>query len=395
MVDNPNNRLERELTELRQVQKALKDSEELHRITLSSISDAVFLTKNDGGFVYICPNVDVIFKYSYNEVSEFKNISKLLGKKIFDPKRLNEGGEISNIERKITDKIGGEHILLVNVKNVSIKGATLLFTCRDITERKYAEEELEKAKQELEVRVEERTRELRAANEQLKKLDEMKSNFISKVTHELKSPLGLVSGYIEVLSEKTVDDEQAELIRVIQSNVQRLNSLVNDILDLSRLESGKITFSMGAHDVNTTIHEIVSDFKPLIAEKNLSMNLALADESIVYGDAERIRQVFSNLIENSIKFSERGGKITISSSSLYDSTEFVVSDEGCGIPKGKEEKIFEKFYQAGEQGSETFSGTGLGLAIVKEIISAHAGSIVCEPRRGSGSVFRITLPKNR
>ncbi|MFH1404310.1 MAG: ATP-binding protein [Candidatus Altiarchaeota archaeon] len=496
-------------SKLEEVEKSLRESEELHRITLSNISDAVFLTDDGGSFTFICPNVHVIFGYSYREVDELGNISKLIGNKVFKKNELKKRGEIPNIECEIVDKSGRHHILLVNVKSVSIKGGTLLYTCRDITERKKAEEELKKAKEELEVRVEERTRELRESEakyrtlvEQVpavtytasldevgsriyispqiesilgftiddwtrepklwlkqmhpddkervlsiisgshetgepfileyrlmdvygntrwfqdkavvvhdtegmplllqgvmidvteeKKLDTIKSNFISNVSHELKSPLGLISGYVDVLAERISDEGQAELISVVKSNVQRLNNLVNSILDLSRLESGKITFNKKSHDANETLNSIVSEFNQVLSKKELSISLDLAPKSMVFGDSHRLRQVFSNLLENAVKFSEKGGSIRLSSRITDDGVRFSISDEGCGIPSNEVEDIFKKFHRAEKSIMDGTSGTGIGLAIAKDIVLAHGGRIYVDSVPGKGSTFHVLLPK--
>ncbi len=126
-------------TDLKKAQQALLESEELHRVTLSSISDTVFISDDSGEFTYICPNVHVIFGYAKDEVQGFKNVDHVLGPNLFDPARLDHCEEIPNIERIVKDKAGREHVLLINVKRVSIKGGTTLFSCRDITERKQAE----------------------------------------------------------------------------------------------------------------------------------------------------------------------------------------------------------------------------------------------------------------
>ncbi|MEE9610256.1 MAG: sigma 54-interacting transcriptional regulator, partial [Desulfatiglandales bacterium] len=160
--------LEKEAILSKNAEEVLRESEELHRITLSSISDAVFIADDTGAFTFICPNVNVIFGYSFQEVRAFANISKLLGNSLFDTKDLESSGEIRNIEKKITDKTGRTHTLLMNVKRASIKGGTVLYTCRDITERKQAEEALEKLNLELDERVQQRTAEISRANALLK-----------------------------------------------------------------------------------------------------------------------------------------------------------------------------------------------------------------------------------
>jgi|GEM_PF-4849947 len=132
------------ITKLIEMQDALRQSEELHRIILTNISDSVFLTDDRGDFTFICPNVDNIFGYSFEEIYRMKNISKLIGENIYDPDRLTKTAELRNIERSITDKSGAAHIVLINVKRVSIKYGTRLFTCRDITEYKHVKQELSK-----------------------------------------------------------------------------------------------------------------------------------------------------------------------------------------------------------------------------------------------------------
>jgi len=131
-----------DVTNLKRAEDALRESEELHRITLSSISDTVLITDDYGCFTYVCPNVNVIFGYSREEVESFTNVERLLGSNLFEPAHFQGGEEIQNIERAIDDKSGNVHVLLINIKRVSIKGGTTLFSCRDITERKRAEEAL-------------------------------------------------------------------------------------------------------------------------------------------------------------------------------------------------------------------------------------------------------------
>jgi len=129
-----------DITDLKRAEDALRESEELHRITLSSISDTVLITDDNDTFTYVCPNVHVIFGYSKEEVGSFNKVNRLLGPDLFDRSEFSRREEIPNIERTITDKAGNEHVLLINVKRVSIKGGTTLFSCRDITDLRKAEE---------------------------------------------------------------------------------------------------------------------------------------------------------------------------------------------------------------------------------------------------------------
>ncbi|HKE04968.1 MAG TPA: histidine kinase dimerization/phospho-acceptor domain-containing protein, partial [Blastocatellia bacterium] len=159
-----------------------------------NISDAIFLTDGKGDFTYVCPNAHVIFGYSEPEVEAFGNICRLLGKGWFDPRKLEAAGEITNIEREITDKAGARHVLLVNVKRVAIKGATVLYTCREITQRKRAEEEHSQRIREQSARAE-----AEAANR-------AKDEFLAMVSHELRSPLNAMLSWAKLLHGGKLDE---------------------------------------------------------------------------------------------------------------------------------------------------------------------------------------------
>jgi PAS domain S-box-containing protein len=207
------------------IDKALRESEELHRITLSAISDAVFITDNRGALTFICPNVAVIFGYCFDEVRQMGNIAKLLGKGLFSLRRLKAEGEITNIERDITDKSGQIHSLLVNAKSVSIQGGTVLYSCRDITERKKAQVALQKAHDELELRVQERTVSLEEANTAMRVLlhqsENDKEELEEKVLMNVKE---LVAPYIEKLGSGSLDQNQRICLQVLDANLQNIVS---------------------------------------------------------------------------------------------------------------------------------------------------------------------------
>ncbi len=217
--------LEVQAARQKEAYNALCESEELHRITLSSISDAVFLTDDGGGLIFICPNVAVIFGYSFDEVQAFGDISSLLGRDLFNPDHLKAFGEITNIERDIIDKFGTVHSLLINIKSVAIKGGTLLYTCRDVTERKKAEEALMKAHNELEKKVKERTARLEEANTALRVLlqrsDENKKELEEKVLANVED---LVLPYVDKLYKSNLGHGQEMNLQVIETNLKNIIS---------------------------------------------------------------------------------------------------------------------------------------------------------------------------
>jgi len=209
----------------KEIYKALCDSEELHRIILGAISDAVFLTDDTGTLTFICPNVSVIFGHSYDEVKSFDNITKLLGKDLCRFENLKIAGEIRNIEQDITDKFGQLHSLLINIKNVSIEDGTVLYTCRDITERKRAEKALQEAHDKLEIKVKERTINLEEVNTTLHVLlnrsDEDKKDIEGKVLTNVKD---LVIPYIDKLDSSSMDRNQKVCLQILRTNLQNIIS---------------------------------------------------------------------------------------------------------------------------------------------------------------------------
>lgn len=235
---------------------------------------------------------------------------------------------------------------------------------------------------------------LEMANQKLRELDKMKSDFISTVSHDLKTPLSAMKTSAEML--KTGDygkDSEKEMIEIICRNIDRQTRLVEDLLDISRIESGRMKLKLARIDVNSLIRSSIEQIEQLISKKNLSLTLDLPDKSpVIMADKERLIQVFINLIENAIKFTDKGG-IRIKAQELPEEVEIRVSDTGIGIPPSDLEKIFEKFYQVTSTSAKSGS-SGLGLSICKGIIEAHNGRIWVESDLGAGSTFVFRLKRD-
>jgi signal transduction histidine kinase len=227
-----------------------------------------------------------------------------------------------------------------------------------------------------------------------KEADRIKTELVSMVAHELKSPLTSVYGFTELLLDsESKNKKAAEYARVIQSEVSRLTDFVDKFLNLSRLESGKIRIQMDPFDLRSVVEKSVSILKGQAAQKDILIALQLPESlPLVAGDPELIEQVLVNLIGNAIKYSPRQSKIGIETAMGAKDVSIHVIDNGYGIPKESLPRIFEKFYRVAEiRESEETEGSGLGLALVKEIVEKHGGFIKVKSKLGVGSVFSFSL----
>jgi PAS domain S-box-containing protein len=229
-----------------------------------------------------------------------------------------------------------------------------------------------------------------------KELDALKSKFVASVSHELRTPLIAIDKSISLLlSEATgdVSETQEQFLSIASRNLKRLSSLINDLLDMSKLEAGKMSLDRRPSSIKEVISEVAQSLQNWANTKSIAISLDI-QEGIppVDMDPNRIIQVFNNLVGNSIKFTPQKGTITIKAQRESDTVKIAVSDNGIGVSKEELPKIFDKFYQAEGRSSTDISGTGLGLSIVKEIIELHGGTIRAESKEGQGMRFTFTLP---
>jgi putative ABC transport system substrate-binding protein len=258
-------------------------------------------------------------------------------------------------------------------------------------------ENLHQAYSKLEKKVEDRTHELAIANERLQELDRMKSDFVSKVSHELRTPLTAIKGAVDLVLREVAGPltlKQIHYLTRVRSNTQHLAGLINDLLDLAKIESGRIEVKSSYFSLRGLVHEVVEVLRPVAAEKVVALEATLREPPIlVWADRNKINQVLMNLIGNAIKFTPARGRVEVSASrNGKESVRVSVSDSGPGIPPDEKEKIFAKFYQIAEVGGTKPKGTGLGLAICRALVELHGGTIWVEPEPSGGSTFYFTLP---
>jgi signal transduction histidine kinase len=255
-----------------------------------------------------------------------------------------------------------------------------------------------KSQQELEVKVEERTRQLSQAFEEVKKLDKRKSDFISSVSHELRTPLTSIKGYASILLTGklgNIPEEALERLKKINRHSDELVHMVNDLLDISRIESGKVIMKFETLSLKEIMEKINDLFAEQFRAKNITFSYQLAEHcDTLSADRSQIERVFINLIGNAFKFTPENGKISVNVKCLDKNIQIDVTDTGFGIPEDAQEAIFEEFYRVENPINQEVKGTGLGLTLVKHIIEGHHGKIWVKSKIGQGSTFSFTIPTN-
>ncbi len=240
------------------------------------------------------------------------------------------------------------------------------------------------------------TKELREKNIELKKIDSLKSDFVSNVSHELRTPLTSITGYTKLMHTGKlgpINDKQSQGLKIVAEESERLTRLINDVLDLSRLESGKIKYKLEMINIREIAEGVVSTLRHNADEKKINLKLKVPSNMPQFkASRDLVKQVLINLLNNALKFTPENGRIDIIIKKKGHDVEVTVKDTGEGIPESKIPKLFNKFYQVDSSMTREHGGTGLGLVICKHIIDAHKGTIRVESVMGKGSSFIFTLP---
>ncbi|MCI0881318.1 MAG: GAF domain-containing protein [Chloroflexi bacterium] len=236
---------------------------------------------------------------------------------------------------------------------------------------------------------------LEAKSAELERVNEAKSQFLAMVSHELRTPLTAISAYTDILgrnSEGNLIEKQVTQIGVIRRNATHLNKLISDLLDISKIESAAFSLAKVNFDLGEMVLDLVESLEPLVSAKEQQITADVTEGIELIADKEKITQVVSNLIENAVKYSPVGADISIEISPVDGAAEIVVSDNGYGISKADQERIFETFFRSRTEENWEVPGTGLGLSLVKRIVSMHGGTISIDSEPGVGTSFTILLP---
>jgi len=399
------------LEQLEKRSSRLIESENKFREVVEQSKDALFVIGKDGEFVDVNEAACKSLGYERRELLKMniQDIDVLYDNKdeiVSVQKELCEKKHII-VDSRHRKKSGESFPVEISLGNVNIEGEQLvLASARDITERKLAEEKLHQANDFLEAKVNERTQELKAVNIVLenarKKAEEAsraKSLFLANMSHEIRTPMNAVIGFTDLLSTSDLTSQQTGYVKSIQSGSRNLLSLINDILDLSKIEAGKIKIKFDEVYIKQLLEDIYQVFSISASEKNLQLNLHIDSSipAVIMSDEIRLRQILFNLLNNAIKFT-RKGEINIyaeykrtSEDDVFYNMVFKVVDTGIGIPASDHENIFNIFEQQDNQSTREFGGAGLGLAISTRLADKLGAEITVESEPGKGSRFELIL----
>lgn len=373
-----------DITEKKTSDIALKESEEKFRNIFESFQDIYFRCDKKGTITMVSPSVkeltgyDEDFVMGNNIVNFYPNVdqSKKLVRKLLREKSLR------NVEASIKTKSGEEVQILCNIR-ILIKDNQYLYiegVARDITKLKDANIELQKAKE--------------VAERSLK----VKENFLANMSHEIRTPMNGVIGTIDLMNNTVLDEEQSRYVQTIKKSSETLLNILNDILDLSKIEAGKFELKKIPVNLKNTLEKLYALFSQQAQVKDINlyyhMDKNLPEKLLI--DETRLLQVLANLTSNAIKFTDGGGSINISLKTIVKNGDkniikVVVSDSGIGISQGNVKKLFSSFSQIEDSSTKTFGGTGLGLSISKELCKLMGGDIGVFSALGLGSSFWFTF----
>jgi len=257
-------------------------------------------------------------------------------------------------------------------------------------------EQVYNSRQDLESNIQDRTRELELALEEVKRISKMKSEFISAVSHELRTPLTSIKGYASILLAGKLGDipqEVKERLEKINKHSDNLVRFINDLLDISRIEAGRVQMTFDKHNIATLVENIRDLLAPQMKEKNIQFSVNLADQiPILLIDGSQIERVFINLLGNAVKFTPVNGSITLRGTRQNNEVLFEITDTGIGIKEADAPRLFDEFYRVDNEINQNVKGSGLGLTLVKNIVEAHGGKIWLNSKPSQGTTFYFTLP---
>ncbi len=374
------------VTEHKKAEESLMASEKKFRSLAENTSDVIAIMDLQGKITYMSRMIEDETGYTKDEI-EGTNIQKLLTPESYNvamnrlQKRLRGENINTPFEVGIVNKTGKVVPFELNTSDITENGEIqgIQLVARDITERKKAEAEIINARNKAE------------------ESDRLKSAFLANMSHEIRTPMNGIMGFAELLKDPHLSEEQQQqYIDIIEKGGERMLNIINDIVDISRIEAGLMDVMLEESDINEQLEFTYSFFKPEVEAKGMQLvlsNILPAEQAKVVTDREKLFAVLTNLIKNAIKYSKEG-TIEYGCRGNESYLEFFVKDTGIGIPKDRQQAIFSRFVQADIEDKAARQGAGLGLSISKAYVEMLGGNIRVESEEGKGSIFYFTIPYN-
>jgi len=408
--------IEENYQKLRIAEAAVRAERDRLNLIIDSVADPIIVTDQSGATVLMNAPSEELFTVALDSPSTAQRtvqsndahfssfISGLL---------LGESGpgEIRRGEIGLMNPLTGEPIPVEAIagKVLTETGeltavVTILHDRREALERTRLYEQLRAASDELQMRVQSATAELATQNEllrrqaiELEQASRLKSQFLANMSHEFRTPLNAILGYTHMLLQGVAGDLPANIRRQltrIDSNGRHLLTIINEILDITRIEAGKMPMQISEFNLNELVPEVMTELDPVISRSKLTVTSKLSDESpLMISDRQKVKQVIVNLLSNALKFTHQGGiEIGVDFDTSVNLATIAVTDTGIGIAPEHHDKIFEDFRQVDDSPSRQYGGTGLGLAICRRLANALGGRITLQSRLGEGSTFTLTIP---
>ncbi|WP_346854693.1 PAS domain S-box protein [uncultured Draconibacterium sp.] len=364
-------------------EKSLKQSEENFRLLVRNTFDGILISDPEGHYLYANKKAADIAGYSVEELLQLTTKQLTPARQHSEVEKriesqFKEGKELSHFEATLLQKSGNEILIEIAASITTWKGIPAqILSFRDITKRKQAEQELLFAKQ------------------KAVESDRLKSAFLANMSHEIRTPMNGILGFTSLLNEPDLTgEEQQQYIDIITKSGARMLDTVNDIIEISKIETGQVKVSFIEVDLNERIENLILFFNPEANSKGLELiyeNVCVS--SLIRTDENKLNSILTNLIKNALKFTEEGW-VKIGCTQTADSIEISVTDTGIGIPFSRQEAVFNRFEQADIEDTNAFEGSGLGLAITKSYVEMLGGSIYLESVFGEGSTFKVTFPSD-
>ncbi len=405
----------------------LSKTERYLKSIINNSADMIITTNSEGKIVEFNPAGYYILGYTQEELVG-RHVDELW---VYPEKRkqllekIKEKSFVTNYEALLRRKDGSHVEVSLTISALRDEAGNMVGTVgisKDITEEKRLERALEERNLELQVlndsleeKVMERTRELQKANRELERSNKLKSQFIATMSHELRTPLNSILGFSDLLMDELfgpLTEKQRRYIQNINNSGNHLLQLINNVLDIAKIESGKMELSYESFDVLQAVNEVEMVIRPLIDKKRQGLTITRSEEvGNITADKVKFKQILYNLLSNAVKFTDEGGRIEISINKVsqqihthgepvskdsgngqLDFLSITVSDTGIGIKKEDQERIFNEFEQVDATLSRRYEGTGLGLSLTKRLVELMGGEISVKSEEGKGSAFTFTVP---